>query len=109
MAIGSLAFKSARVLPCLAIAGRAAITGDSEVFRACSTPVTDLSKPQKAVNLVSWLLQCQQHKVALPSACPSGMLSQSQCSIARAPGNQFAILSSEHGGSVKAAMCKLLH
>ena len=49
-AIGTLAFKSARVLPCLAIAGGAAMAVDSEVFRACSTPVTDLSKPHKAVH-----------------------------------------------------------
>ncbi len=74
MAIGTLTFKSARVLPCLAIAGRAAMAGDSEFFRACSTPVTDLSKPQKAVYLLSWLLQYQQHKVGSLSCCPWGII-----------------------------------
>lgn len=61
MAIGPVAFKSAHVLICLAIAGRAAVAGGSEVFRGCSAPVTDLSKPQTAVFLVSWL-QYHQHK-----------------------------------------------
>ncbi len=75
MAIGPVAFKSAHVLVCLAIAGRAAVAGGSEVFRGCSAPVTDLSKPQTAVFLVSWLPQYQQHKDVSLSCCPWGILS----------------------------------